>query len=51
MWEVELEQAPKLGVPVSTEHSMLAPDSALKSKVGVESLVGPFGPEVTEAVI
>ena len=45
MWELAPEQGPKLGVPVSIEHSKLAPASELKVKVGVESLVRPEGPE------
>ncbi len=39
------EQEPKLGVPLSIEHSKEAPGSELKAKVGVASLVRPAGPE------
>ena len=39
------EQGPKAGVPVSSEHSKLEPDSEeWNSKVGVGSLVVPVGP-------
>ena len=49
MWELAPEQGPKAGVPVSIEHSKLAPASELKVKVGVESLVRPEGPESIES--
>ncbi len=42
------EQGPKLGLPLSIEHSKLAPGSEPKPKVGVESLVRPEGPELTD---
>jgi hypothetical protein len=45
VWVPVPEHVPKLGVPVSIEHSKLAPASELKEKVGVESLVRPDGPE------
>ena len=44
------EHAPKLGVPVSIEHSKVTgptPSVALKVKVGVVSLVSPVGPPST----
>src|SRR5262245_61290480 len=43
--EPAAEHDPKAGAPVSIEHSNVAPGSALKAKVGVESLVRPDGPE------
>ena len=48
MWLEASEQAPKAALPVSIEHSSEAPPSAEKPKVGVESSVGPVGPESTE---
>ena len=45
VWELESEQGPKEGVPVSIEHSKEAPGSELKPKVGDGSLVRSIGPE------
>ena len=45
------EHAPKLGAPVSIEHSKVTgptPSVALKVKVGVVSLVSPVGPLSTD---
>ena len=40
------EQGPKLGVPLSIEQAKVDPAAEeWKVKVGVESLVGPLGPE------
>ena len=43
------EQGPKLGVPVSIEHSTVEPASASKLKVGRASLVVPAGPPVIDS--
>jgi hypothetical protein len=44
--DVADEHAPKLGVPVSTEHSTVAAPSAVNPNVGVVFSVAPLGPLV-----
>jgi hypothetical protein len=39
------EQVPKFGMPVSTEHAVIAPCSVEYVKDGVVFVVGPDGPE------
>jgi hypothetical protein len=41
---VSAVQGPKFSTPWSTEHSTVVAPLGVKSKVGVESLVGPEGP-------